>query len=158
MSNYVESKRKLDAIRNRVGEPLFRMALTHTFDVGFRHLTEENIKATCEDVMKDDDSNAFMTNEYKCDLVRTAGEIANVPLYDVEVYVHREMEYSAGDDYIQYNRLLKILKNALDYIYEDIQDCELFCKIMDEDLSIDEDEIIELGYDWAMNKEDESYD
>lgn len=158
MSNYVESKRKLDAIRNRVGEPLFRMALTHTFDVGCRHLTEENIKVTCDDMMKDDDSNAFMTNEYKCELVRTAGEIAKVPPYDVEVYVNREMEYSAGDDYIQYNRLLKILKNALDYIYEDIQDCELFCKIMDEDLSIDEDEIIELGYDWAMNKEDESYD
>lgn len=155
MSNYVESKRKLDAIRNRVGEPLFRMALTHTFDVGFRHLTEENIKATCEDIMKDDDSNAFMTNEYKCDLVRTAGEIANVPPYDVEVYVHREIEYSAGDDYIQYSRLLEILKDALFYIYEDIQDCELFYKIMSQDLDIDEDEIMELGYDWAMNKEEE---
>lgn len=154
MSNYVESKRKLDAIRNEVGEPMFRMALTHTFDVGFRHLTEENIEATCNDMMKDDDSNAFMTNEYKCDLVRTAGKIAKIPPYDVEVYVNREMEYSAGGDYIQYSRLLRILRGALDYIYEDIQDCEVFCKIMEKDIGIDEDEIMQLGYDWAMNEEE----
>lgn len=154
MSNYVESKRKLDAIRNEVGEPMFRMALTHTFDVGFRHLTEENIEATCDDMMKDDDSNTFMTNEYKCDLVRTAGKIAKIPPYDVEVYVNREMEYSAGGNYVQYSRLLKILRGALDYIYEDIRDCEVFCNIMKKDIDMDEDEIMQLGYDWAMNEED----
>lgn len=154
MSNYAESKKKLEAIRNRVGEPLFRMALTHTFDVGFRHLTEENVEETCNKMMKDDDSHAFMTNEYKCDLVRTAGEIAKVPPFDVEVYVNREMEYSAGGDYIQYSRLLRILRGALDYIYEVIRDCEIFYKIMSEDIGIDEDEIMGLGYDWAMNEEE----
>lgn len=158
MSNYVESKRKLETIRNRVGEPLFRMALTHTFDVGFRHLTEENIEATCNEMMNDDDTHAFMTNEYKCDLVRTAGEIAKVPPYDVEVYVNREMEYSVGGDYIQYSRLLRILRGALDYIYEDVQDSAIFYHIMNKDLDIDEDEIMELGYDWAMNEEEEEDD
>ena len=151
MSNYVESKKKLEAIRNEVGEPLFRMALTHTFDVGFRHLTEENIKATCDEMMKDDDSHAFMTNEYKCDLVRTAGEIAKVPPYDVEVYVNREMEYSTGEDYVQRNRLVRLLQNALNYIYEDVQDCTDFCRIMDKDIGIYEEEIKELGFDWAMD-------
>ena len=154
MSNYVESKRKLEAIKNRVGEPLFRMALTHTFDVGFRNLTEEIIKQTCEAIMKEDDTKAWMTNEYKCELIKTAGEIAKVSVVDVEVYINREMEFSAGGDYIQYSRLLKILRRALDYIYEDIQDCGAFCKIMDEDLGIDEDEVMELGYDWAINEEE----
>lgn len=155
MSNYVESKRKLEEIRNSVGEPLFRMALTHAFDVGFRHLTAENIESTCNDMMQDDDTNAFMTNEYKCDLVRTAGEIAKVPPYDVEVYINREIEYSVGEDYIQYSRLLRMLRGALDYIYEDLQDCEAFYRIMSKDLDIDEDEIMTLGYEWVMNEEEE---
>lgn len=151
MSNYAESKKKLETIRNEAGEPLFRMALTHTFDVGFRHLTEENIKVTCDEMMKDDDSHAFMTNEYKCDLVRTAGEIAKIPPYDVEVYVNREMEYNAGEEYIRRSRLIDILQYALNYIYEDIQDCTAFCKIMDKEIGLDEDEIRELGFDWALN-------
>lgn len=151
MSNYVESKKKLDGIRNEVGEPLFRMALTHTFDVGFRHLTEENIKATCNKMMKEDDSHRLMTNEYKCDLVRTAGEIAKVPPYDVEVYVNREMEYSAGEDYIQRSRLIRLLQRALNYIYEDIQDCTDFCMIMDKEIGLYEEEVKELGFDWAMD-------
>ena len=151
MSNYVESKKKLEAIRNKVGEPLFIMALTNTFDVGFRHLTEENIKATCDEMMKEDDSHRFMTNEYKCDLVRTAGEIAKVPPYDVEVYVNREMEYSAGEDYIQRNRLITLLQNALTYIYEDIQDCTDFFRIMDKEIGLYEEEVKELGFDWAMD-------
>ena len=151
MSNYVESKKKLEAIRNKVGEPLFRMALTHTFDVGFRHLTEENIKATCDEMMKEDDSHSFMTNEYRCDLVRTAGEIAKVSPYDVEVYVNREMEYSAGEEYIQRNRLITLLQNALTYIYEDIQDCTDFFRIMDKEIGLYEEEVKELGFDWAMD-------
>lgn len=151
MSNYVESKKKLEAIRNEVGEPLFRMALTHTFDVGFRHLTEENIKATCDKMMKEDDSHRFMTNEYKCDLVRTAGEIAKVPPYDVEVYVNREMEYGVGEEYIQRNRLMTLLQNALNYIYEDIQDCTDFFRIMDKEIGLYEEEVKELGFDWAMD-------
>lgn len=154
MSNYAESKKKLEAIKNRVGEPMFRMALSHTFDVGFRHLTDENIEETCNAMMKEDDSRSFMTNEYKCDLVRTAGEIAKVSIVDVEVYINREMEYSIGDDYIQYDRMLRILRGALDYIYEDVQDCGVFCKIMSKYIGVDEDEIMQLGYDWAMNEDD----
>lgn len=152
MSNYAESKKKLEAIRNEVGEPLFRMALTHTFDVGFRHLTEENIEATCNEMMQEEEHpHAFMTNGYKCDIVRTAGEIAKVPPYDVEVYVNREMEYGAGEEYIQRSRLVRILQNALTYIYEDVQDCTDFCRIMDKELELDEEEIKELGFDWATD-------
>ena len=44
MNNYTESKKKIESIRNRCGEIMFRMAISHLMDVGIRHLTEENVE------------------------------------------------------------------------------------------------------------------
>ena len=41
MSNYVENKKKIEEIRNDVGEPMFRMAISHLMDVGIRNLDED---------------------------------------------------------------------------------------------------------------------
>ena len=39
--DYLESKKKLDEIRNRNHEVVFRMAISHLMDVGIRHLDGE---------------------------------------------------------------------------------------------------------------------
>lgn len=148
---YTESKKTLDQIRNRVGEAMFRMALTHAMDVGFRHLTDECIKETCDEIMKEDDSKHIMSNEFQCNIVKEAGEIAKLSPVDVEIYINREMEFGLADSYIQHSRLTTILKNALDYIYDDIQDCASFCRIMDNEIGMDKYEIKELGFDWALD-------
>ena len=75
--DYIKSKKQLDALR-RENEVMFRMAISHLMDVGFRHLTEENITETCESIMQEDDSKAIMTNEFKCELIRMAGELAKI--------------------------------------------------------------------------------
>ena len=86
---YAESKRNLDEIRNRNHEMMFRMAISHLMDVGIRHLDEENIKRTCEEIQKEDDSRAFMTNDFKCELIRVAGELAKVDHIHLLVYSKR---------------------------------------------------------------------
>ena len=83
---YLESKQKIDKIR-LYDEMMFRMAISHMIDVGIRHLNEENIKRTCEEIQKEDDRHSFMTNNYKCDLVRMAGELAKIDHIHLLVYI-----------------------------------------------------------------------
>lgn len=98
MNSYLESKNTLDKIR-RYDEMMFRMAISHLMDVGIRHLDEENIKRTCEEIQKENDSKSFMTNNYKCDLVRMAGELAKIEHIHLLVYIQREVTYYVGDNY-----------------------------------------------------------
>ena len=99
---YLESKRTLDKIRS-YDEAMFRMAISHMMDVGIRHLDEENIKRTCEEIQKEDDRKSFMTNNYKCDLVRMAGEIAKVEHVHLLIYIQREIVYDIGENYEEEN-------------------------------------------------------
>lgn len=100
--NYSESKRIIDKIR-RYDEMMFRMAISHLIDVGIRHLDEENIERTCKAIQKEDDSKAFMTNNYKCDLIRMAGELAKIEHIHLLVYIQREVTYDVGDNYEEEN-------------------------------------------------------
>jgi hypothetical protein len=89
---YKETKNQLNEIRNR-DEIIFRMAISHLMDVGIRHLTEENVAETCEAIMKEDDSWAFMSNAFQCKIVKTAGELAKLDHIHLLVYISREVEY-----------------------------------------------------------------
>ena len=99
---YAESKKILDKIRMH-DEAMFRMSISHLIDVGLRHLDEENIKRICEEIQKEDDSKSFMTNNYKCDLVRMAGELAKIDHIHLLVYIQREVFYDVGDNYEEEN-------------------------------------------------------
>jgi hypothetical protein len=114
MNNYVESKKKLDSLRNK-NEMLFRMAISHLMDVGIRHLTEENIESTCEEIMKEDDKHSFMTNTLQCDIVRTAGDIAKIDHIHVLTYISREIYYDVRDNGISYQRAMQIVRYCLCY-------------------------------------------
>lgn len=148
---YTESKKTLDKIRGK-DEVMFRMAISHLVDVGIRHLTEENILETCKDIMSRDDSKAFMTNGYMCDLVVMAGEVAKVPHTDLLVYIQREVEYDVFDGAMTYRRAMKALKNCLNWIAEDCVDTiEAF-----ECIGLEYDEIEALGYGDLLDiREDE---
>ena len=99
---YAESKRKLDEIRS-YDEVMFRMAISHLMDVGIRNLDEKNIERTCKAIQKEDDSRLFMTNNFKCDLVRMAGELAKIEHIHLLVYIQREVTYDVGDNYEEEN-------------------------------------------------------
>ena len=99
---YSESKQKLDEIRS-YDEVMFRMAISHLMDVGIRNLDEKNIERTCKAIQKEDDSKSFMTNNFKCDLVRMAGELAKIEHIHLLVYIQREVAYDVGDNYEEEN-------------------------------------------------------
>ena len=113
--NYTETKQKLNELR-RKDELLFRMAISHLMDVGVRHLAEETIEATCADIMKQDDSHAFMTNKYQCALVRLAGELAKVDHIYLLNYISKEIFYDVGDDKPSYDRAIEIIRDCLCYM------------------------------------------
>ena len=150
---YTESKKILDKIRSK-DEVMFRMAISHLMDVGIRHLTEENILETCNDIASRDDSKAFMTNNYMCDLVKMSGEIAKVPHTDLLVYIQREVEYDVGDGAMTYKRVMRLLKSCLDWIESDNLDTlDTF-----EYIGLDDDEIESLGYGYLLDSKEEADD
>ena len=150
MSNYVESKKKIEAIRSK-DEMMFRMAISHLMDVGIRHLTEENIKECCEEIMKQDDSHSFMTNRYQCDLVVMAGELAKIPHIDLLVYTQREVDYDVFDGGISYGRAIQMTKNCIDWITcgADPEDARSDLN----SIGFDEDELEYLGYGYLIEEE-----
>lgn len=157
MNNYAESKQKLDTIRNR-DEMLFRMAISHLMDVGIRHLTDENIAETCAEIMKEDDTHSFMTNEYKCALVKTAGELAKIDHIHLLNYISKEVYYDVGDNKISYQRAIEIIGNCLCYTADGYgafdTDCEeILCKFREIDLG--DEEIKYFGWGYLLDVEEE---
>lgn len=90
---YKESEKIIEKIHRR-DEMLFRMAVSHLIDVGMRNLSDEDVNETCEEIMKQDDSKLFMTNEYQCDIVRTAAELAKINHIDLLIYISKYVKYS----------------------------------------------------------------
>lgn len=154
MSSYMESKKTIEAIRNKVGEMMFRMAISHLMDVGIRNLTEEMVEDTCKKIMQEDDSKAFMTNEFKCDLIRTAYELAQISHTDLLVYIQREVVYDIFDGMLSYERAIELLKKCM-YDIEERENCEnklLYQSL--EQIGFNDNEIEKLGFDYLLKKEE----
>lgn len=90
--NYKEAAKKLDEMR-RSNEMIFRMAISHLVDVGIRHLDDESVEEACTEIMKQDDSHAFASNEFLCEIVRTAAEIAKIEHTLVLAYIAKNVKY-----------------------------------------------------------------
>ena len=155
MSNYAESKKQIEAIRNKAGDIMFRMAISHLMDVGIRHLTEENVEETCNKIMQEDDSKAFMTNEFKCHLVRTAYELAQIVHIDLLVYIQREVAYDVFDGMPSYERAIDLLKSSLEYVenYNNCNNAENYDAF--QEIGLDDYEIESLGFEYLVPQEDE---
>ena len=149
---YVESKKKIEEIRNKDGM-MFRMAISHLMDVGIRHLTEENVKETCEDIMKQDDKHSFMTNTFMCDLVKMAGELAKIDHIHLLNYISREVSYDVGDNSLSYNRAIRLLRGVIDYNTEVMEIADAREDLLG--IGFDEEELIELGYQFLFDTDNE---
>ena len=149
---YGKSEKKLDTLR-RENEVMFRMAVSHLLDCGIRNLTEENIKETCEAIMQEDDSKAFISNEFKCELIKMAGELAKINHIELLVYISREVYYDVGDNKVDYQRAIELLEDCMtwmSYEWSDTEACRNFTEI-----GFSENEIIEFGYKYLITEEDE---
>ena len=154
MSNYAESKKKFDEIRNRVGEPMFRMGISHLMDVGIRHLDNDLVEETCEKIMQEDDTDRYMTNEFKCDILRAAYELAQVSHIDLLAYISREMFYDTGDDMPTYDRAIQLLKGCMNFFVEDSSGTAETCDVFDY-IGFNDDEVEALGWGYILDIKEE---
>lgn len=92
-------ERNINNIRRDYGEMIFRMAISHLMDVGMRNLTPELVEEAKDEIMKQDDSKMFVTNEALCDVVECAGELAKINAIDLLVYIGRNVEYDVDGCY-----------------------------------------------------------
>ena len=155
MSNYAESKKILDNIRAKHDEAMFRMAVSHLIDVGIRHLTEENVKHTCQQIMQEDDSHSFMTNQYKCDLIWLAHELAQIPHIDLLVYIQREVDYDVMDNNPSYRRTVQLLRSCVDWTTCDQLPEDALSDLYGIGLSNEEIEFVGFGNLLEMNEDEE---
>lgn len=152
MNNYTESKKKIDKIRNDYRELTFRAGISHLMDVGIRHLTKELVEETCAEIMKQDDTNSIMTNDFQCDIVRVAYELAQIPHIDLLVYIQREVNYDVFDGEINYSRAIELLKDCVLGIETQ---CDSNEETLDklENMEFEDDEIRALGFEYLLESE-----
>lgn len=143
--SYLESKKKLDKLRH-ANEAVFRMAISHLIDVGTRQLTEENVERTCAVIMQEDDSNALMTNEFKCELVKLAGELAKINHIHLLVYISREMYFDVDDNRISYARAIKMVQQCIGWITDGADEEDAYNDLIS-GIGFGEEELITLGYE-----------
>lgn len=93
--NYKEASQMLSEMQ-RSNEVLFRMAISHLMDVGIRHLTDKNVEYTCKEIMKQDDHNSVLTNEFQCEIVRMAAKIATIEHTLVLAYISLNVKYDVS--------------------------------------------------------------
>lgn len=153
MNNYAESKKKIEKVRDWYGEFVFRGGISHLMDVGIRHLTKENVEKTCKEIMASDDTGRFMTNEFECEIVKAAYELAQIPHIDLLVYIQREVDYDVFDGGISYSRAIKLLKDCVLGIEMQCNtDEETLDKL--ENMEFEDDEIRSLGFEYLIAEEE----
>ena len=153
MNNYAENKKKIEKIRDDYRELAFRAGVSHLMDVGIRHLTKELVDETCAEIMKQDDTNRIMTNDFECDILKVAYELAQIPHIDLLVYIQREVDYDVFDGGISYSRAIKLLKDCvLGIAMQRDGDEETLDKL--ENMEFEEDEIRALGFEYLLEEEE----
>lgn len=154
MNNYAESKKKIEKVRDWYGEFVFRGGISHLMDVGIRHLTKENVEETCKEIMASDDTGRFMTNEFECEIVRAAYELAQVPHIDLLVYIQREVVYDVFDGIPSYYRIIHLLKGCMNFLDEDSSGTVETLDVFDY-IGFNDDEIEALGCGYLLDVKEE---
>ena len=162
MSNYAESKRKLDAIRDKYGckgEVIFRTAIQYIVEFG-QHNFKDGV--WFDEVMNDVDERhdlaeangtiLFVTRDFEKAILECAKELAQIDPYDFLIYIQREI-YLGGDG-ISYQRAIDLLRGCLDYCRNNTYEI-MYTLEMASEMGFDENEIKELGYGYMLNEEEE---
>lgn len=154
MNNYTANKKKIESVRNWYGEFVFRGAISHLMDVGIRHLTKENVEEACKEIMASDDTGRFMTNEFQCEIVRAAYDLAQISHTDLLAYIQREVVYDVFNGVNSYQRAINLLKRCMDQIEgdEDYNNTKTFQVF--ESIGFDDDELEALGFEYLIPTEE----
>ena len=126
MSNYTESKQKLDTIRSKymcAGDIIFRTAIQYVVELGqntFRDEAwyEDQVNAVDErhDAAEAVGKILFMTRNFEKAIMSCASELAQIDTYDLLVYVQKEVFLNSNG--VDYRRAINLLGKCIEWIDE----------------------------------------
>lgn len=158
MSNYTESKKKLDAIRDKYGckgEVIFRTAIQYIAEFGQRHFNDEewfNVMISEVDKRHDqadvEGKFLFITREFEKAILECAQEIAQIEPCDFLIYIQKEI-YLGGNG-IHYQKTIELLHKCMDWI-DDTHTTSADCYDTLQYLGFTDDDIEELGYGYLLD-------
>ena len=167
--SYVESKRKLNAIRQKYGckgDIIFRTAIQYIVEHGQYNFRDENWFRACIENVDEKHNLAeqtgrclWVTRDFEKELLKCAKELAEINTYDFLTYIQREVWLGGGEvDEPDYQRAIEIIRNCLCYIHDAYgaysSDCyETLQKFRQMDLS--DEEIAYFGWEYLFDVEDE---
>ena len=162
MSNYMESKKQLDAIRDKYGckgEVLFRTAIQTLLQYGqenfqYHHWFNGQIIGieARHDRAEEEGKWLFMTRDFEKAIWECAKELSKINSCDLLMYIQREVWL--GGNGISYQRSIDMLKECISY-YTYGMEYDGILADMTEELGFDENEIVELGFEYLFDDEEE---
>jgi len=87
-------------IENKYGLMMFRMGLSHLMDVGVRHMNDETVEESIQQIMAQEEADkadgkiSIMTPEFQCEIVRCAAELAQHSIWTLFAYIKKYVEVS----------------------------------------------------------------
>ena len=162
MSNYVESKKALDKIREDFGckgDIIFRTAIQYVVGYGQYMFNDQDF---VDDQMQqiDDKHNTaeadgkrlFIARDFEKAIIECAEALAKINTYDLLIYIQQEVWL--GGSGIDYKRAIDIVQTCLNYIMDSecIGNDEVLNKFYELDLN--DEEIENLNFGWVFEEEE----
>ena len=167
--SYIESKKNLDAIRQRYGckgDIIFRTAIQYIVEHGQYNFRKESWFNSCmesvdkkHDLADKDGKILWISRDFEKALLECARDLAQIDAYDFMTYIQREVYLGGGENgEPDYHRALQIIRNCLCYIHDSYgaysSDCyETLTKFREMELT--DDEITYFGWEYLFDVEDE---
>jgi hypothetical protein len=171
MSNYTESKKKLDTIRRKYnckGDIIFKTAIQNVIDYGKFTILDPswyqcmlNDVNTNHDLAEKEGKILFMTRNFEIAILECMKELAEISAYDLMIYIQRELYLGGGEvGEPDYQRAMEIIRNCLCYMADcygsySLDKEETLNKFLQIDLS--DEEIIYFGWEELLEEEEEDY-
>lgn len=147
MSNYTESKKRIDSIRSEyssAGDIIFRAAIEMLVDTGKDYLSDQS---SYESMM------SFANDGTDRIILKCAHELADINTIDLLVYVQKEL-YLSDDGGMSYQKMARKLSDCIEWIIGDA-DCSDVVKDLKYGVGFSENELRSLGYDCLFDMIDE---
>lgn len=164
MSNYVESKKTLDKIASKYGckgDIIMRTAVQYIIEYGQYMFNDEDfIKDQIQQIedkhriAEEEGKHLWIAKDFELEIFNCARELAEVNSYDLIIYMQKEM-YWSNEGGLDCKRAIHLLEECMGWInIYGTGEGYSFKEALD-DLGFDEDEIEELGFEYALSREEE---
>lgn len=165
MQNYTESKKALDTIAAKyscAGNLIMKVAFQYLLEDGQKAF--QNEEAFAEKIKQINDYHdereangkiTFTTRSFDMAFLNCAKELAEIPTYDLLIYIQKEMYWSLEGG-LDYQKAIKLLTNLMDCIVEHNGEDEVTMTYNAfKNVGFSNDELIQLGYGYLILEDEE---